>query len=56
MDVDLDVLRNAGHPPRRTVASVAARSDRDDEPLFAPIKEVRDIRNHCLELLGGGCA
>ena len=48
MDVDLAVLRNAGHPPRSTRALVAAWSDRGDEPLFAPIKRVRDVREHCL--------
>ncbi len=53
MDVDLAVLKNAGHPPRRTVTLVAAWSDRGDEPLFAPIKEVRDIRNHCLKCSAG---
>jgi hypothetical protein len=53
MTVDLDVLKNAGHPPRRTNALVAAWSDRGDEPLFAPIKEVRDIREHCLGCSAG---
>jgi hypothetical protein len=53
MNVDFDVLENAGHPPRRTAALVAAWSDRGDEPLFAPIKEVRDIRDHCLGCLAG---
>jgi hypothetical protein len=53
MDVPLDVLKSAGHPSRRTVTLVAAWSDRGDEPLFAPIKEVRDIRNHCLECSAG---
>jgi hypothetical protein len=53
MEVPLDLLRNAGHPPRRTAALVAAWSDRGDEPLFAPVKEVRDIRNHCLECSAG---
>jgi hypothetical protein len=54
MDIDLDVLKNAGHPPRRTAALVAAWSDRGDESLFAPIREVRDIRTHCLECSAGG--
>jgi hypothetical protein len=53
MDVELDVLKSAGHPPRRTAALVAAWSDRGDEPLFAPIKEVRDIRDHCLACSAG---
>jgi hypothetical protein len=53
MDVPLDVLKSAGHPPRRTAALVAAWSDRGDEPLFAPIKEVRDIRDHCLGCSAG---
>jgi hypothetical protein len=53
MTVDLDVLRNSGHPPRRTAVLVAACENRGAEPLFAPVKEVRDIRDHCLECSAG---
>ena len=53
MDVDLDVLKNAGHPPRSTRALVSAWSDRGDEPLFAPINRVRDVREHCLGCSAG---
>jgi hypothetical protein len=48
LTIDLRVLRNSGHPPRRTKALIGAWSNRGDEPLFAPIRKVSDVRGHCL--------